>query len=134
MITKENTMDDILLDDVLYHTGVKGMKWGVRKQRLNKTNNRRSGNHAASGALIARSGGKKHIAMLMLLGRNILEGVAITTGTIVLNNVVRSPKAKQGIDIVGGIMRDVSGIKWIMDTYGVVKYDKNNLKKDLDNG
>ena len=72
--------------------------------------------------------------MLMLLGRNILEGVVITTGTIVLNNVVHSPKAKQGIDVVGGIMRDVSGIKWIMDTYGVAKYDKNNLKKDVDNG
>ena len=134
MITKENTMDVIILDDVLYHTGVRGMKCGVRKQRLNKTNNRRSGNHAASGALIARSGGKKHIAMLMLLGRNILEGVAISTGTMVLKNVIRSPQAKLGVDAVGGIMMDVSGIKWAMNTYGVAKYDKNNLKQDVDNG
>ena len=65
MITKEEAMDDILLDDVLYHTGVQGMKWGVRKQRPTGGGNRRSGTHAMSGDRLSRSKNSKKIPVYL---------------------------------------------------------------------
>ena len=120
-------MDDILLDDVLYHAGVRGMKWGVRKQRPTGGGNRRSGTHAMSGDRLSRSKNSKKIAISKQVGKTVGLTVLTQVGAMGVGRISKSPSVSLG---ALGLSRIISvGVvaKGGMDIYGIAKYDQEKV-------
>ena len=120
-------MDEMYLDDILSHAGVKGMKWGVRKQRLNSTNNRRSGAHTQSGQRLARSRNSKKLAITKQVGKTVGLSLLTNLGTGVAAQAFKTPKAKMGLGVVNTILQQGVFIKGGMDIYGIAKYDQKKV-------
>lgn len=57
-------MDYIMINGELYHHGVKGMKWGVRRAKKNSSKNRRSSKKRARNSNSIKEKGKKFVDVM----------------------------------------------------------------------
>ena len=140
-------MDDILLDDVLYHAGVKGMKWGVRKQRptgggvrarvgsaLAKQHERGQNkkfqanlkrlNRAEKS--IASSRGSSKRALAKSIGKTAVLSGLTTLGTATVSYTAKNPRTKQGALLIGNIIGASVVGRGVMDANDI--YDLGKYK------
>lgn len=85
----------------LYHYGVKGMKWGVRRRRDD------AGSSTSRGRSGANNDKKKRIAKRVAIGVGVAAGAAIATyGAYKISKIVKNKKAvKAGASFVAKSMK-----------------------------
>lgn len=110
------------VDTFFAHYGVRGMKWGKRKQA------RVTLREARGAALVEKANGKTGRAVAVSLGKDFLTKWAVNSGTFLVTTLAKdNPIVRQGAGVVGTILNVATTVKTtndLVDIHSHVNRDK----------
>ena len=127
----------ITYDEYLEHHGVKGMRWGVRRQATklsqklaNRTAKGHTGIEVVGRHKIKASGGSRNVALAKTAGRtaavNVLTNVGANLAVKALHN---NPSAAAAISVGASLVKTVNLGVGVRDTVGIAKAGNSQKNK-----